>query len=152
MNCGAASAGPDSEVRLSIDSRLENVFLVGLALRAYAGQLGFAAADANLVELAVVEAVNNAIKHTHDGRPDRRVEVRVSTWPQWLDVEVSCSGRCIPELARPNVDFPLGRGRANLAEGGMGLMIIDQIMDEVRCEIVGGRQVLTMKKRRPLAP
>ncbi|MCA9550486.1 MAG: ATP-binding protein [Myxococcales bacterium] len=89
---------------------------------------------------AFVEAFNNAVIHAYEGRDQGPVQVELEVAPQHLTVRVIDEGQpFVPEdVPEPNL--------AALPEGGLGLFIIRNFMDQVRYERVHGRNVLTMVK------
>lgn len=144
-----ACADHPKGIRLTIDSLLDDVFLVGLAMRAYAEHLGFDDSEAASLELAVVEAVNNAIIHGCNGKLGHKVNVSVTIRPHWLIAAVSCTGS--GKVRFPPPENPVS-AESEIPECGRGLLLIHQIMDEVLFETLKDRHVLTMKKRLPDRP
>jgi len=65
------------EITLSIDSQFGDVFLIGLAVHEIASSIPVSDQSAFEMELAVVEAVNNAVEHAHHFQRDTPVTVRV---------------------------------------------------------------------------
>ncbi len=139
---------PDhSSVKLSIDSRLENVYLIGLAIRHYGLYLDLGETEAYNLELCVVEAVNNAIKHGCHGQAGYTVDVAMTIEPEWIVVKVS--NCCSSPFHLPEGDAgSLGVDLEAPAESGRGLGLIHLVMDDVTIESVDGINMLTMKKRR----
>lgn len=129
-------------IRLTIDSRLDQVHLVGLALKGICAAIPFSEETAYETELCVVEAVNNAIEHAYDGEPGHDVEVLVSVDRGELRVEVCDQGRSMDWDA-------VQRRRRNaslLDEGGRGFVIMEAYMDRVSYGRSNGRNVLTLVK------
>ncbi len=89
---------------------------------------------------AFVEAFNNAVIHAYKDRAPGPVQVDLNVNPQRLLVMISDEGKTfVPDrVAEPDLDA--------LPEGGLGLFIIRNFMDEVSYERVGDRNVLTMAK------
>ena len=131
---------------LVTDSCLDHVFLVAAAMRGIARDCGLDELNAAQVELAVVEAVNNAIEHAYAGHPGHRVEVHVAVAGGRLTVEVADTGAGMQwDVVRASA---LARAEADpLAEGGRGLLIITEVMDEVGYRRDGARNVLRLTKR-----
>lgn len=132
-------------ITLGIDSGLEHVFLIGVAVRGIAVDAGFDELRASQVELAVVEGVNNAIEHAYRGMSGRRVEVVVRVSARRLTIEIVDTGtamawdvECAAAAARIAAD--------PLADGGRGLLIMRELMDEVGYQSAGGRNVLSLTK------
>lgn len=143
------SAG--SSKRLAIDSRLAEVRRVGDMVRSFCLEAGLDAELAGSMELAAVEAANNVIKHAYQEKPGNRVEVEVKREPGRLVIDVSDWGRPIPEKAKKAPSAPRfdPSNPAGLQEGGMGLYIIHQVMDQAIRSHNDGRNTLTMVKKVP---
>lgn len=132
-------------IHLSTDSRLENVALVGLAVRGIVSGASFTEVEIHHVEVSVVEAVNNAVLHAYRGEPGHAVEVTLSLHPDRVECVISDTGAPMKGLKEDEPDEdPVDR--RNLAEGGRGLAIIRAAMDEVVYGSQGGRNVMKMTK------
>lgn len=129
---------------LRIDSRLEDVWLVGLSVRAVCSTLPIDEETTGALELCVVEAVNNAIEHAYGEAPGHPVEVVASLAADTLCLAIRDRGRAMPWPA------PSGPAPDELHEGGRGLFIMRTLMDEVDYATVDGWNVLTLTKH--LAP
>ncbi|HKD68695.1 MAG TPA: ATP-binding protein [Candidatus Binataceae bacterium] len=131
-------------IKLTIESRLENGALVGVAVNHICREAGLSEQEAFKVELCVVEAVNNCIRHAYRERPGNEVEVHFALTPQAVIAKVADTGRTLPPqmLQRP---APPGH-EAPLADSGRGLFIIQSLMDEVTYQSAGGRNVLSMTR------
>jgi serine/threonine-protein kinase RsbW len=133
---------------LSIASKMDCVGPLGEQVRAACVRLGLTERAAREIELSVVEAVNNAIEHAYQLAEDGVVVVTLDRSGGRVHIEVQDSGRQLPPdtLARvraPEVD---PGDPTSLPEGGMGLYILTQLMDAVRYESRGGRNVLIMER------
>lgn len=141
---------PPPAIRMTIDSRLEYVFLIGRALRGICRHLGFDESEAYQIELCAVEAANNAIIHAYGNRPGHRVEARFRVNPENVIVEISHTGTS-PE-ALPETETAPDAGisdPSSLSETGRGLFIIRSVMDETRYVVRDDKTVLIMTKSRP---
>jgi anti-sigma regulatory factor (Ser/Thr protein kinase) len=83
----------------------------------------------------VVESVNNVIKHAYDNKPGHQIEVTFTLYPNRLTFEICDAGkkmdsRYLPQKGSPSFEFD-PNDLNNLPEGGMGLSIINEIMDQV---------------------
>ncbi|MHC4976748.1 MAG: ATP-binding protein [Planctomycetota bacterium] len=129
------------EIRLQSDPR----FLCGIRelISGVARRLGFSDLEANHVALAVDEALANVIRHGYDNATCRPIWVRV-----W---ELESGGiRITLEDEARQVDPTCIKSRdlEDVRPGGLGVHIIQEIMDEVRYEAretIGMR--LTMEKQ-----
>jgi serine/threonine-protein kinase RsbW len=140
-------------ISLTIDSRLENVALLGVATRGIARQLGFSEDEALNVELCVVEAASNCIRHAYRGEAGHPVVARITARRERLEIVVEDEGRPIPEDKREPrpIDFdPSHIG--SIPEGGRGVFLVHALMDTVEYGRDGGRNVLVMTKALQVPP
>src|SRR5262249_15509961 len=133
-------------VVLRIDSRLENVEPVGRAVRAMCIGAGLPVRESGHVELALVEAVNNVIRHAYAGEPGHLGEIALTLGAEAFTLEISDDGRPMPRRAAPKLDFDPSDVAA-LPEGGMGLYLIHSVMDHVEFRRDGGRNRFVMRRR-----
>ncbi|MCX5829948.1 MAG: ATP-binding protein [Deltaproteobacteria bacterium] len=137
----------DVSIRISIDSRLDQVHMVGYAVHGICSQLGLGDIVVYQIELAVVEAVNNAIKHAYGSVAGHSVEVVISVNEKRLQFEICDEGETLHFLQkRTGLDFD-PQNKTNLPEGGMGLHIIEQVMDDMSYFVRDGRNCLVLCKR-----
>lgn len=92
------------------------------------------------VELAVSEACTNAIRHTRDSNAEARVTIRFQVHEDQLIVEVKDRGGGFDLEKVPPPDFE------KHPEGGYGLFLIRNVMDEVFYTRGDEYNTLTMKK------
>jgi serine/threonine-protein kinase RsbW len=132
-------------IRLIIDSRLENVSLVGGAVRGIADTRSMDSTTCYQLELCVVEAVNNAIKHAYHCQAGHPVEVELLLCPDRLTFKICDSGEPMnPAKVKPFRFDPLKV--ETLPERGMGVYILNSLMDEVHYETIGAQNILTLIK------
>ncbi len=141
------------EVRLIVPSRLEAVREAGEAVRALWTDLRLDEVVAYLVEVAVVEAVTNAIRHAYGGASGHTVEISAILRGDCLEVEISDTGIAMdPRLLEQSLavlDLD-PRRRDRLPDHGFGLAIIRKVMDGVKYVSAGGRNTLRLCKRLPV--
>lgn len=120
-------------VEMRFPASAEYVGLVRLTLSGILNRAGASYDDIEDSKIAVSEAVTNAIKHAYKGEVkgdvlvgyvifDEKVEVIVSDSGQSFDYEKTKS-ELGPYKEDENVDF--------IREGGLGLFLIESLMDEV---------------------
>lgn len=137
-------------IRLHIDSDLDKVSLVARAVRALCCDiLDEEAADA--VEISLVEAINNVIKHGYEGKPGRDVGIILSLRPDHVQIEVvdhaaPMESGLLANASEDRFAFDVTDIEA-LPEGGMGLALIRMNMDEVEYHSNEGENRLRMVKR-----
>ena len=142
----------NAAIELNIPARSEHVKVARVAVAAVASRMRFTFDEVEDIKLAVAEACNNAIVH---GVPAPgiapRIDITLLPHADRLEIRVSDHGRMEEpptlEVARPVPVDGYSRDVA-LPEGGLGLMLIRSLMDEV--ELLGGPDVnttLRMSKR-----
>jgi serine/threonine-protein kinase RsbW len=102
------------------------------------------AAVVNALNVALDEAVSNAINHGYDGGARGEIAVRLRRRPDSVLVEVEDDGRPFDPLQAPPPDLT-----SPLAErpiGGLGVHLIRNLMDEVAYARVDGRNILKLVK------
>ena len=135
-------------ITLAIESRVENVFLVGLAVNKICASIPLSEQAAYEAEVSVVEAVNNVIKHAYGNEAGHTVEVVVTVGTGAVTFEVCDTGRPLErlEVRLPAVDCD---DTTSLSEGGRGLYIMHAFSDHVRYDRAPGGNVLTLVKLYP---
>jgi serine/threonine-protein kinase RsbW len=135
-------------IKFSIDSRLENIGLVGSAVQTLSSNLGFSKVEAHRIQLCIVEAVTNIVKHAYGTEAGHEIGVEVSIQPDRISFRITDTGEAIKSLSPTPLQFDPA-DRASLPERGMGLHIIHKLMDEVEYHTADGINILTMHKNRP---
>lgn len=90
---------------------------------------------------AFVEAFNNCVIHAYAGMTPGPVKVQLEVGDDALTVEVTDFGQAFEPADVPQPDL------SALPEGGLGLFIIRNFMDQVQHRREDGANVLTMVKR-----
>ncbi|MFI5167073.1 MAG: ATP-binding protein [Thermoanaerobaculales bacterium] len=132
--------------RCTFPATLEEVghilsFVGGLASKA-----GLAADLAIRLELAIEEWVVNLCTHAYSGR-DGEIEVAVREGSGELLIEIIDEGPPfdLTASAEPDLTLPL----ADRRPGGLGLVLIRRMVDEVRYRRDGERNVITLRVGKP---
>ena len=144
-----------NRIHLTIDSSLADVFLVGLLVNSACRFVGLDETEAYQMELCVVEAANNTIRHAYNEQAGHEVAVSLAIFPDRLEFSVADRGSPISEdvlavlrseaSATDYDPFALDQ----LPRVGMGLEIMREVMDQVDYESSGGGNCLRMTKRIP---
>ncbi len=131
-------------VRLTIPARTEYLILARLALAGIAREVPIDPSTLADLKLAVTEACGNAIRHagpTGDGV----VRVRYAVGGDTIEIRVEDDGTGI-QAATPRSLSPV-----ELSESGMGLAIIDALVDEVEIGPGTDGRGTTVRMRRRLS-
>lgn len=133
----------ERKIKITIDSNLEDVVLVGAIAKKLCSNLRFSSVECDDIELSIAEAVNNAIIHAYGNEGGHEVGVNfVLKWDR-LVIDVCDNGKKMTQLISPSFVYD-PNDRRRLPEGGMGLFLINKIMDEVVYRTENGTNILTM--------
>ena len=139
-----AASGPS--VLLRIPSQTSFLGVVREVTQRTAAAAGFRGGTAERLALAVDEAVTNAIEHAYGGAPDRRIEIRFQDGSHEFRVEVVDNGAMVDPRAVPHVD--LDRFVTERRTGGLGVHLMEKIMDSVTFRRSARRNVCCLVKRK----
>jgi serine/threonine-protein kinase RsbW len=144
--------GEAKGIKLTIDSHLEHIGLVGLAVQGLCSYVGFSEVEAYQIQLCVVEAVTNVVKHAYGAQAGHEVRVEVTLNPDRISFRIMDEGKTMKPLSREPLEFA-PTNLAAIPEGGLGLHIIQTVMDEVDYQTADGTNILTMHKNlRKMSP
>ena len=129
---------------LAIGSRFENIELVQVTLRDYLQRLGMEDDARHWVDLAVREALANAIKHGNAQNPSKQVHVDLAVEGEEVVIRVEDEGegfdpaQVVDPLARENI----------LKTNGRGILFMEKFMDEIQYGAgPRGGTMVTLRKR-----
>lgn len=140
-------------VQFTIDSDLEHVSLIGMAVNKLCLASSFSSADAYNLELCVVEAVTNSIKHSYCGEKGKEVIVVFTLSKDCLTIDVCDYGIAMDPniLENANIKYPDCEREdiENIADCGRGIGIMKTIMDSVTYASGEEGNCLTLTKNIP---
>jgi len=129
---------------LDIGSRFENIELVQVVLRDSLERLGMEDDARHWIDLAVREALANAIKHGNEQNPSKQVHVDLAVEGEEVVIRIEDEGtgfdptRLGDPLAPENLLRPNGRG----------IFYMKNFMDEIQYGAgPGGGTLVTLRKR-----
>jgi serine/threonine-protein kinase RsbW len=134
-----------STVTLVIPAKTEYLILARLALAGIAREVRIDETALADLKLAVTEACGNAIRHAHPSGQGV-VSVRYDVEPGSIEIRVEDEGPGITSGAVPPEPTD------ELSEGGMGLAIIDALVDELEIGARAGAQGTLVLMRKRLLP
>lgn len=135
--------------QLTIGSRFENIELVQAVLSDALSAYDLDEENRHWVDLAVREAVANAIKHGNRLEPDKRVEIDLELSGSELVIRVRDQGEGFDPGSVIDPLAPENRLRPN----GRGILYMQKFMDEIDYDFQPGRGTeLTLRKRLGTSP
>ena len=116
-------------IKMEISANPEYVSIIRLTTSGIANKVGFCLDDIEDLKVAISEACTNAIKHSLEDR----FTIIYTMIEKGLTIEIIDNGKGYntKEESEPDLD--------NLKESGMGLFIIESLMDEVNVESTEGK-------------
>lgn len=116
-------------IKMEIPANPDYVSILRLTTSGIANKLGFSMDDIEDMKVAVSEACTNAVKHSEDNK----VNIIFNLLENGIEIEIQDNGKgynvdsiSIPDLSNPK-------------ESGLGLFIIQTLMDDVKIESKGNQ-------------
>lgn len=128
------------DAQASFTNALKNIYGMHQFVRQIAIEAGFSNVALGDIELAVVEACANIVKHAYRGVPEDTAKIDIHVGFDWKTLAVTITDWGAPfeppmqRLAAPNVEVMVSEQR----RGGMGIFFMQQMMDEVAWDIRPG--------------
>lgn len=126
---------------LRIESHPANLAAVRLEIEAFAQLCGFDETSRGQIVLCVNEALANVMRHAYGGATDRPIEIEAERVGGGLRIGIRDWGRVVdPGQLEPRSHDPL-------TPGGLGLICLRELMDEVAFAPQADGMLLTMVKK-----
>jgi serine/threonine-protein kinase RsbW len=136
-------------IEMKIPAKPEYIGVIRLTLSGIASRLGYTYEEIEDMKIAVSEASTNAVQHAYRKDEGGEVIVGFGIYHDKLEIVVADSGRSFNFLQTKNELGPYTESSTveQLAEGGLGLFLIETLMDEVRVLNHSGVTVFMVKNR-----
>lgn len=137
-------------VELKIPAKAEYVGVVRLLLSGVASRLGFSFDDIEDIKLAVAEACTNAALHAYGASQEGQIVIGCTSYEDRIEVMVMDHGQSFDiEKIRYQLK-PIDHTASidSITEGGLGLFLIETLMDEVHVTSDGGVVISMVKYKR----
>jgi len=136
----------ESPIKISIPARVEYVDLIRLMLYGIASKMKFSFEEIEDMKVAVSEAVNNAVLHAYGGG-DGVIEVAFEVSGEELTIHVQDHGVSFEPVETVEPAPLQGKSIDEIQSGGLGLFLMQALMDRVEWKQAGGTSVTLVKKR-----
>jgi serine/threonine-protein kinase RsbW len=139
---------PDFEriFTLQVPSSTENLALIREFVTTIGNQAGLLPAGVAQLELAVDEACANVMEHAYGRDMTKEVTLRATIDGDILEIDVIDTGKSFDPSAVPQME--LEKLISNRKSGGLGMRLMNALMDEVHYEMIPGKKnQLRMIKR-----
>ena len=125
----------ERSIKLTIDSKIDDIELLSKSVRAICNTVINEEILLYNLELCLVEAVSNVINHGYHRKSGNAIEVIVTVDDRHVTFNILDSGDKLTELAPKKELMHSVKDLSSLPESGMGLFLINKIMDEISyCE------------------
>lgn len=122
---------PYDYIEMKIPSKAQYIGVARLAISGVANRLGFTFEDIEDIKIALSEAVTNAVQHAYDEAGV--VIVGCALFKDKMEIVVSDFGQSFDyaEVKSQTGPFRGEEDVSELREGGLGLYLMESLMDEV---------------------
>ncbi|MCM3239938.1 anti-sigma B factor RsbW [Heyndrickxia oleronia] len=134
-------------IEMKIPAKPEYIGVIRLTISGIASRMGFAYEMIEDLKIATSEAITNAVQHAYKGNPSKEIIIGFSVYEDKLEIKVADQGKSFdvgktkektgPYLESETVEF--------MREGGLGLYLIESLMDEVKIHYKEGVTVIMTK-------
>lgn len=133
-------------VRMTIPAHADYIDVVRLSLYGIATRMGYSFEDIEDMKVAVSEACNNVIVHAYKGHEDAYIDVAFQTSPQALSIMIKDYGEGFDFKSTSERAQSLhGKDVTELKAGGLGIYMMQALMDEVEVKNEDGTEVVLTK-------
>ncbi|WP_026677415.1 anti-sigma B factor RsbW [Fictibacillus gelatini] len=130
-------------IEMTVPAKPEYVGIVRLTISGIANRMGFSFDEIEDIKIAVSEACTNAVSHAYSNSEEGQVKVGCAMFGDRLEIMVMDNGKSFDLDTITNSLGPVhGKSIEQLNEGGLGLFLIETLMDKV--EISGEAGVVVM--------
>jgi serine/threonine-protein kinase RsbW len=133
-------------LQISLPSETIYLALVRDLTKKMAEMAGFDGVTAERLALAVDEATTNVIEHAYLGSPNGELDVRFEDRGADFRVDIVDSGAMVDPRTFPRVD--LARYQEERRTGGLGVHLMEKIMDSVTFRRSARRNVCSLVKHK----
>ncbi|MBM7634443.1 anti-sigma B factor RsbW [Geomicrobium sediminis] len=134
----------NDSIEMSVPAKAEYIGILRLTASGIANRVGYSYDVIEDIKVSMAEACTNVVDHAYkDGSGD--IKVKFDLCNDYLQIQVSDEGTEKKTLAKSNGPVDANKPIEELQEGGLGLFLIETLMDEVEITQDNG-VTITMKK------
>lgn len=130
---------------LKITSEFENISTAAKQFNEFLNKNGLDPILVSSFEMCLVEALNNVVEHAYEMSGGNPIEINVLLSDLEFSITIIDEGKTRTNFDKPSLDFD-PENIDSLPEGGMGLFIIEELMDETNYSRENGKNFFQMKK------
>lgn len=135
-------------IEMKIPSKPEYVGVIRLTVSGIASRMGFSYEDIDDLKVAISEAITNAVHHAYHENRGGEISLRFGVYIDRLEVIVADNGKSFnyKEVHHKTEPYNKSSSIEDMREGGLGLFLIEALMDEVSINNESGGVVIVMTK------
>jgi len=114
--------------KFSITSEYHNISLVSKKIQSFLERESVDAKTIDPILISLMEALNNSIEHSYVEEQGHNIDIIVSVLQTKVEIDILETGIARTNFDKPQLEFD-PEDLASVPEGGMGLFIIDSLMD-----------------------
>jgi len=138
---------PFDYIEMKIPAKAQYVGVMRLTISGIASRMGFTYDDIEDLKIAASEAITNAVQHAYSEKENGEVVVGFALYHDKLEVIVADHGNSFDFMKIKEEVGPYDESASvdMLREGGLGLYLIESLMDEVKIHHKEGVTVFMTK-------
>ncbi|WP_102349570.1 anti-sigma B factor RsbW [Bacillus sp. Marseille-P3661] len=135
-------------IEMKIPAKSEYVGVIRLTVSGIASRMGFTYDEIEDIKVAISEATTNAIQHAYHESEEGEVVLGFVVHHARLEIIVADNGKSfnLNDISHNNGPYDRATPIENMREGGLGLYLIETLMDDVSFNNQAGGVVLVMTK------
>jgi len=120
-------------INLMIPAKPDYIGVVRLTVSGIASRMGFSYDDIEDIKVAISEAITNAVQHAYPDGEQGQINIKIQVFADRMDIDVSDNGQSfdVIETSRKLKSLDATISFEQLNEGGLGLYLIETLMDQV---------------------
>jgi serine/threonine-protein kinase RsbW len=134
-------------IELRVPAKPQYVSVIRLTISGLASRVGFTYDEIEDLKIATGEAVTNVVHHAYNENEDGEVVVGCGVFEDKIEIMVADYGNSFnfEEIKSKTGPYSEDENVALLREGGLGLYLMEALMDEVKLNNEGGVAVFMTK-------
>lgn len=120
-------------IELTLPAKAEYIGVARLTISGIANRMGYSYDDIEDIKIAVSEAITNSVNHAYRNQEKGNVSLVFDIFDEKIDIFVSDTGKSFDYESILKQLEPVDSGKAieQMNEGGLGLFLIETLMDDV---------------------
>lgn len=134
-------------IEMKVPAKPEYVGVVRLTVSGIANRMGYAYDDIEDIKIAVAEACTNVVNHAYEGDEEGHMTVGCGVYADRMELMVADRGKSfnLRQLREQLGPITSSHSVSDLNEGGLGLFLIESLMDRVEISNESGVIVVMTK-------